>query len=593
MLELKNIRKVIKERVILDNISITFQDTGFIGIVGESGCGKSTLLYIIGMLDQNFEGDILYNDYKVDNHIEFIQTNISYMMQSKDYISSLTVKENIVLACQSSQISYSQDYLKKITKQLGIYKLLQRYPHQLSGGQLKRVSIAKALLKQSPILLCDEPTGALHDKQAHEVMKLLQKVSKDRLVIIVSHDVNLIKEYCDSVLTLKDTKLKGRIKKDKQRKVFTQKKKYYSLLFYSLRQLIYQKSKIIFLFIFQWIVIVAFFIIVTGINGVFEAVDNSEKQAPLKNMMVIEKKNGEPFKEIIKDHNILSVQYHYQLDQVSIKSNQEDINALLKFLPIQRSHIILSQGDFPKQTNEIIVSEELYKTIKNKERLSFHYMNTSSDMRIVGVIQSDFFKSQDIYCLSSFKENIPLLINSYSLSIETNDNQSREVYKELEKNYFVGSDVIERSDSYQSVLSLASMVATVFIGISFLISLLLIAIVESTIYFERKHDVAYLLSLGLMKKSLFLISLIEALVLGVVIALGGTLLSMLVYYYVSNVYQIEAIYHVTLRLKTIFFNENDLFVIIVISYMLMCVLGIMVPLRRMMNTDMIDVLREE
>ncbi|MEG0452953.1 MAG: ATP-binding cassette domain-containing protein [Coprobacillus sp.] len=593
MLELKNIRKVIKERVILDDISITFNDTGFVGIVGESGCGKSTLLYIIGMLDQNFAGEVIYNGNRVDDHVAFIQSSISYMMQSKDYISSLTVKENIVLACQSSQIAYNQNDFKKITQQLGIYNLLQRYPHQLSGGQLKRVSIAKALLKQSPILLCDEPTGALHDKQAQEVMELLQKVSKKRLVIIVSHDVDLIKQYCDHVLTLKDTHLKGKIKKIKQRETFVQKKTYYSLFFYSLRQLIYQKGKIVFLFIFQWIVIVAFFMIVTGIQGVFEAIDKGERQAPLKNMIMIEKKDGHVFDKQISQSDILTSMYSYHLEQITMKSNQQDVSALLKFLPSQTSHIVLTQGRLPQNSHEIIVSESVYKSLKDNTKISFHIQNTYRDMDVVGVIVNDFFSSQDVYCLSSFKNNISTLINTYSLSIEINDNQSRELYKELEKNYFVSSEVIERSDSYQSVLSLASIVAGLFIGISFVISLLLIAIVESTIYFERKHDIAYLLSLGLFKRRLFFLSFIEALVLGVVIAIGGSLLSMLVYYYVHYVYKIEDIYHVTLQLKTIFFNQYDIFIVIVLSYIVMCMLGIMVPLKKMMNTDMIDVLREE
>lgn len=593
MLELKNIRKVIKERVILDDISITFNDTGFIGIVGESGCGKSTLLYIIGMLDQNFAGELFYNGDKVLDNVSFIQSNISYMMQSKDYISSLNVKENIILACQGSQISYNDNYLKKITRQLDIYKLLQRYPHQLSGGQLKRVSIAKALLKQSPILLCDEPTGALHDNQAREVMKLLQKVSKERLVIIVSHDVNLIKQYCDSILTLKNGKLQGKIKKDKQRKNFIQKKKHYALFFYSIRQLLYQKSKIIFLLIFQWIVIVAFFMIVTGINGVFAAIEKSENQAPLKNMIMIEKKNGDFFKDLMTHQDIISTQYQYHLDQISIKSNQQDIFASLQFLPNQNDHINLKQGRLPQNNQEIIVSETLYKTLKNKEKLSFNIQDYHQDMNIVGVVMGDFFSSQDIYCHSSFKDNVPSLINNYSLSIEVKNEQARKLYKEFEKTYFVSSDILERSDSYQSVLSLASIVAGLFVAISFIISLLLIAIVESTIYFERKHDIAYLLSLGLLKRRLFLISFIEAFILGIVIAIGGCLLSMLVYYYVRHVYIVEDLLHVTLQLKVIFFSQYDLFVIIVLSYMVMCTLGIMVPLKRMVNTDMIDVLREE
>ena len=194
MLELKHISKSFHDHLILDDISIKLPDTGLIGIQGSSGCGKSTLLYIIGMLDGNFEGEILYDHQIIDNREDFIRQHVSYMMQNKDYVPSLTVKENIILSCQVSELSYSSQQLKKIVTQLGIQDFMNQYPSQLSGGQLKRVSIAKALLKDSSIILCDEPTGALHASQAQEVMKLLQTISQDALVIIVSHDPVLLKD---------------------------------------------------------------------------------------------------------------------------------------------------------------------------------------------------------------------------------------------------------------------------------------------------------------------------------------------------------------------------------------------------------------
>jgi putative ABC transport system permease protein len=211
MLELKHICKKYDNHIILDDISIQFPSRGMIGIQGESGCGKSSLLYIIGMLDDQFSGEIYNNEIKVDDKESFIKENISYMMQNKDDVISMTVKENIILPCLVSQQKYSRYQLKKVVKQLGIEDYLYVHPDQLSGGQRKRVSIAKALVKQSSIILCDEPTGALNYQQAHEVMKLLKTVSKNALVIIVSHDSFMLEEYCDDVLTLENGKLKGHI----------------------------------------------------------------------------------------------------------------------------------------------------------------------------------------------------------------------------------------------------------------------------------------------------------------------------------------------------------------------------------------------
>ena len=152
MLELKNICKQYQQTTIIDHLSITFPDTGMIGIQGKSGCGKSTLLYIMGMLDDDYQGEIFYNGEKITDRKAFVNQHVSFMMQNKDYVASLTVKENLILPCHISHIHYHSTLLKKIVTQLGIQDLLSRYPYQLSGGQMKRASLAKALLKQSEII---------------------------------------------------------------------------------------------------------------------------------------------------------------------------------------------------------------------------------------------------------------------------------------------------------------------------------------------------------------------------------------------------------------------------------------------------------
>ena len=222
------------------------------------------------------------------------------MMQNKDYVASLTVKENLILPCHISHIHYHSTLLKKIVTQLGIQDLLSRYPYQLSGGQMKRASLAKALLKQSEIILCDEPTGALYHQQAQDVMKYLKKISQNTLVIIVSHDPQLLKQYCDSVLTLEQGQLKGQIKKmKKSMDLSPHSYQHHTLWFYPFRQILHQRNKLMFLFFFQWIVIVAFFCIVTAIFGAFDATKQSEQQAVLKNIINVENKDGTPFENMI------------------------------------------------------------------------------------------------------------------------------------------------------------------------------------------------------------------------------------------------------------------------------------------------------
>lgn len=593
MLELKQISKSFYDNLILDDISIRLPDTGLIGIQGSSGCGKSTLLYIIGMLDENFEGEILFNHQIINNREEFIRQHVSYMMQNKDYIPSLTVKENIVLSCQVSELSYSSQQLKKIITRLGIQDLMDQYPSQLSGGQLKRVSIAKALLKDSSIILCDEPTGALHAVQAQDVMKLLQTISQEALVIIVSHDPILLKDYCDCVMTLKKGILNRKVIKNKMTLCKEKKHHLYSLWFYPIRQFMYQRNKLLFLFLFQWIVILAFFIIVTAMNGVFDAIEESEKASVCINMMTIEKKSGEVFTELVSYQEVKDVTYDYHLERLNISSQQKEVNCLISFLPHQTSHILLKSGRLPKADNEVVVSESLFHNLSENKNLHWEYQNFQQDIQIVGILENSFFSQDELYCSPMVKEKMNMLKNEYALLIEAQSGKNRYLYNRFNQSYFVYSDVLERVENYQTLLKLARMIAYAFIGISFVISLLLIMIVESTIYIERQHDVAYLLSLGLKKRQLFFLSIGEAMCVGGVISMGGCLLSLLVYYYINQVCHISQYIHFKLKLHRIIFCQWDLYGIIFLAYFFMCILGILVPMKKMMKTDMIDVLREE
>ncbi|MCD8028427.1 MAG: ATP-binding cassette domain-containing protein [Erysipelotrichaceae bacterium] len=545
------------------------------------------------MLDQNFDGEILYNNAIIDDYNQFIRNHISYMMQNKDYIDSLNVEENIVLATQVSSLPYSKQYLEKISKILGIHSLMHRYPLQLSGGQLKRISICKAMLKQSTIILCDEPTGSLHQDQANEVMQLLQKLSQQSLVIVVSHDKELLKDYCDDVLTLEKGKLLGTISSDQS--IYTEPIKhcFYPILYYPMRQLIYQRNKLLFLFLFQWIVILAFFSIVTGMNGILDVINQSENSAVNAYIMTIEKKDNSYFETYIQNDMIANISYDYYLDALSFYNDANQISALISVLPISTTHIRLSKGRLPFNNEEVVISYSLYEELNYPSTLQLKYSGTSQTIEIVGVLEKDIFSTNEIYFLSSIKNNYPELKDDYTLVIEAKNQYTRELYQYLEEDYIVYSEVIERVDNYQALLDIAKLVAYVFVGISFFISLLLISIVESIIYFERKHDVAYLLSLGMNKSRLLLLSLLEAVLLGIVMASGGCIIAGVFYYYMNEILILKEVIGFSLSLEKIIISQYDFFILIFIIYMLMCILSVMLPIRTMMHVNKIDVLREE
>lgn len=593
MLALKNISKQYNQTKVLDDISICFPDTGLIGIQGQSGCGKSTLLYIMGMLDDDYQGEIFYNGDKIMNSQQFICEHVSFMMQNKDFISALTIKENMILPCHISHLHYNVSFLQKIVTQLDIQDLLSRYPRQLSGGQMKRASLAKALLKQSDIILCDEPTGALYHQQAQDVMKYLKKISKNVLVIIVSHDPQLLKTYCDDVLTLFQGKLQGEIKKQKTSSIqVAPAHQRHTLWFYPIRQIIHQRNKLMFLFLFQWIVIVAFFLIVTAIFGAFDATLQSQQQAVLKNIINVEKKDGTPFESLLTNENIAYIDYGYHLEQCQLQAANQDIEATKYFLPQHNNHVSLIQGRMPQNDMEILVSQPFYQKYHN-QNLTLTYQQKTFSLVIVGVLPQDFFSQDEIYLSNTFKNNIPELVNHHECIVETKATQNKSVYQTLSHDYIVYNEIQERVNSYQSLLSLAQIVAGVFIGMSLLISLLLLGIVESIIYYERKHDMAYLLSLGLSSSRLLFLSLCEAILLGSIIALGGCLLSMIAYEYVNHVLCIQDYFSFSLLLKPIFFSRYDLYIIIFFIYLVMSVLSVLRPIQKMMKITKTDVLREE
>lgn len=586
MLRLENISKsymIGNENIkVLDDISFTFPQIGFIGIKGESGCGKSTLLNVISSLEKADTGRILFYDQDIQSY--FLKNEIAFISQNHDLISALTVKENIILAAKIAGILYSKQDLLRIVKHLQIEHLLSYYPYQLSGGQKRRVSIARALLKKASILLADEPTGALHYKQAIEVMSLLKEQSKHRLVIIVSHDDELLEKYCDQVLKLNDGKLKGRIRKSKEipreRSVYQK----YSLLFYVLKQLMAQKYIFLFLFIFQVIIVLSLSLIVTSMNGVEYEIQKSSEQAVLKNTMTIEKFDGTPFTSLpyIKDA-------YCDFDSIlSLGSLSEDV--MMNYLPQKKGHIRLKSGRMPKKYNEVLITSALNKKLKVK-KLTYTYQKTIIDLMIVGVLDDDFFREECLYFPYEFRYQISDYMNPQIIIVESKEADS--LFKRLEKEYIVNSDVIEMRESYQTLLKIAKIIVMIFLVVSCICSFFLLYIVYQTIGYKRQFDSALLLMMGLSYQRLFLLFLLEALVIGLLIGIIGSVFSLAVYYYINCIYDIYSVFSFQLRLPCYFFSQYDFFMILIIFYICLSLFSSFLPAKKIVNSHLMTMLREE
>jgi len=215
MLELKKITKIYKTGTFtqkaLNKVSINFRENEFVSILGPSGSGKTTLLNIVGGLDKYDSGDLIINEistkkYKDRDWDTYRNHRIGFIFQSYNLIPHQSVLSNVELALTLSGVSKKERKRRaiKALKEVGLSDHIHKRPNQLSGGQMQRVAIARALINNPDILLADEPTGALDSETSVQIMNLLKKISKDKLVIMVTHNPDLAKEYSNRIISLKD-----------------------------------------------------------------------------------------------------------------------------------------------------------------------------------------------------------------------------------------------------------------------------------------------------------------------------------------------------------------------------------------------------
>ena len=200
----------------LDHVSLSLRDNEFVAILGPSGSGKTTLLNVIGGLDRYDSGDLIINGvstkkYRDRDWDSYRNHTIGFVFQSYNLIPHQTVLANVELALTISGVSGQERRQRAIAalEKVGLGDQLHKLPNQMSGGQMQRVAIARALVNDPDILLADEPTGALDTQNSIQIMDLLKEVASDRLVVMVTHNPDLAKQYATRIVYLKDGKIQG------------------------------------------------------------------------------------------------------------------------------------------------------------------------------------------------------------------------------------------------------------------------------------------------------------------------------------------------------------------------------------------------
>ena len=220
MLEIKNIKKSYKTGTFvqhaLNDIDLKFRKEEFVAILGPSGSGKTTLLNIIGGLDRYDNGDLIIKSkstkkFKDKDWDSYRNKSVGFIFQSYNLISHISILANVEMGMTLSGKSakYRRKKAKELLKKVGLEDHIHKKPNQLSGGQMQRVAIARALANDPEIILADEPTGALDTKTSKQIMDLIKSISKDKLVIMVTHNPELAEEYADRIIRMRDGKIEN------------------------------------------------------------------------------------------------------------------------------------------------------------------------------------------------------------------------------------------------------------------------------------------------------------------------------------------------------------------------------------------------
>lgn len=297
MLQLKNIKKNYEsgEEIVkaLKGINIEFRESEFVAILGPSGCGKTTLLNIIGGLDHYTSGDLIIDGistkkYKDRDWDTYRNHRIGFVFQNYNLITHQSVLSNVELALTLSGVDKKTRRKKaiEVLEKVGLKDQMHKKPNQMSGGQMQRVAIARALVNDPDILLADEPTGALDTKTSIQIMEILKEISKDRLIIMVTHNPDLAEKYATRTINLLDGEITSdsrayNSKKEIKEKMESGKKtsmSFMTAMNLSLNNLMTKKGRTILTAFAGSIGIIGIALILAISNGVQEYINNVEEE---------------------------------------------------------------------------------------------------------------------------------------------------------------------------------------------------------------------------------------------------------------------------------------------------------------------------
>lgn len=611
-LQLLNIYKSYKngkqKQTVLKNLSIHFDTKGLVGIIGSSGSGKSTILNIIAGIEKPDAGEVRMNHCTLPfgtTMTVFRKQYISFIYQYYNMVAALTMKENILLSTSCKQNMYPkiEETLLMYAKKLEVDSLLSRYPSELSGGQLQRMALIRAFICDTPILLADEPTGALNQEHSEVVMKELQRYAKKHLVIVVSHDTKLLKKYTKTMIDLDkpiDTyDFRGKIKYEQCIPITSLYTNSIYKWKYVYKQLLYNKNKLGLIITSQIFTIVTTVMLITAYGGITRYLDQMYEHDPSKKYVEVQKNDytkpiiKEEEYRLLKTKTVENTQYYLELSLGKVEVKEKESSTEYQILPKNKEHIVIKKGNLPKKTNDIVINEKFSKENKMdiEETLTYTLDNKKYTFLITGIIEDTLQSSPMIYIEeamldSEIKEKVQ---SNTQVIVEVEDPKS--YIDTLDKKVFYSYSMhLDTKEGYQSLIELGSFVAIIFIIVSFGISMILIAIVLSTIMHERRKDSALLLVYGVKRIELFTLFIKENLCIACSISLLGSMVSYVVIAIVNHFH----LFRFLTTIEPLFaLPDSKIYSLIIGVYLGICMLLTVFSTTKIMKMNISQLLKEE
>ena len=474
----------------MKHISLSFHMGEFVAITGESGSGKSTLLNVLSGLDKYEEGEMFIfseetSHFQIKDFENYRRKNVGFVFQNYNIIDSYTVYQNVMLALelQGYPLKERKARALKLIDQVGLTKQKNQKSSKLSGGQKQRAVIARALAKDTPIIVCDEPTGNLDQTSAEQVMSLLYEVSKDKLVIIVTHEYDQVAHYATRRIKMSDGEVVEDIKIKKHQEVETlpeRQEKSLSIvgiLIFTLRNLFAQPKRFLFMMMLMLVAISVFTVVYSNqVNGLrTTGLEQSSRYPSVPNSRVlVERRDGgflttediqtiESYRGIRKVYPygalFLNESRFYLTDIVN-----NEVRDMYDYRFTDTAHFIdesaLSSGRLPVAKDEIVVSEyfwgsvELDRTylLSNGSDWSWDKNSLESNgfgyFKVVGLIDDDL---QTIYFSEAYLTQPYPTEPVFDMNIKNNvrayvENSLRFVYQDKTFYLYNGNQTFEGYD---------------------------------------------------------------------------------------------------------------------------------------------------